>query len=93
MYLGKVIGGVESRMRAAGMESHRLVVIQPLDFDQRPVRWTIVAVDVVGATVGSLVLYEEGREAANPFHSSLPVDACVAAIVESYQYAGTQTSA
>lgn len=93
MYLGKVIGGIEARMRVAGLESRRLVVIQPLDFDQKPVRWTIVAADVVGASVGSLVLYEEGREAANPFHPALPVDACVTAIVESYQYADSQAYA
>lgn len=88
MYLGKIIGGIEARIRAAGLDAQRLVLIQPLDFNQQPVRWTIVAADVVGASVGSLVAYEEGREAANPFKPVLPVDACVVAIVESYQYMG-----
>ena len=90
MYLGKILGHVEARVRTAGMEAQRLVLVQPLDFHKQPVRWTIVAADVVGASVGSLVAYEEGREAANPFNPPLPVDACVVAVVESYQFAGQE---
>jgi microcompartment protein CcmK/EutM len=86
MYLGKIIGRIEARVRLPGMEVQRIVLIQPLDFNQKPIRWTLLAVDVTGASDGSLVAFEEGREAANPFDPPLPVDACVVAIVDTYQY-------
>jgi len=73
-------------MRLPGFEAQRLVVIQPLDFNQQPIRWTTIALDVTGASVGSLIAYEEGREAANPFDPPLAVDACVIAVVDSFNY-------
>ena len=86
MYLGRVIGTIEARMRLPGFEPHRLVVIQPLDFKEQPIRWTTIALDITGASVGSLVAFEEGREASNPFDPPLPVDACVTAVVDSFDY-------
>lgn len=86
MYLGKIIGRIEARVRLPGLETQRLVLLQPLDFNQQPIRWTILAVDVTGASEGSLVVFEEGREAANPFDPPLAVDACIVAIVDDYQY-------
>jgi ethanolamine utilization protein EutN len=86
MYLGKIIGRIESRLRLPGLEGHKIVLVQPLDFDRQPIRWTILALDVTGASEGSLVMLEEGREAANPFDPPLPVDACVVGIVDEYQY-------
>lgn len=86
MYLGKIIGRIEARVRLPGLETQRLVLLQPLDFNQQPIRWTILAADVTGASEGSLVVYEEGREAANPFDPPLAVDACIVAIVDDYQY-------
>lgn len=86
MYMARVIGQVEASMRAAGLGPHRLVVLQPLDFHEQPIRWTLIAVDLVGAADGSLVAYEEGREAANPYDPPLPVDACVVALVDGYNY-------
>ncbi len=86
MYLGKIIGRIESRVRVPGLEGRKIVLLQPLDFNQQPIRWTMLALDVTGASEGSLVMFEESREAANPFDPPLPVDACVVAIVDEYQY-------
>jgi microcompartment protein CcmK/EutM len=89
MFLAKVIGKVEARMRLPGFESRRLLLLQPLDFDQKPIRWVVIACDCTpggGAGEGSLVTFVEGREAANPFDPPLPVDACVTSIVDSWQY-------
>jgi microcompartment protein CcmK/EutM len=86
MYLGKVIGRIEARVRLPGLETQRLVLLEPLDFNQQPIRWTILALDITGASDGALVVYEEGREAANPFDLPLAVDACIVAIVDDYQY-------
>ena len=86
MYLGKIIGRVEACLRLPGIQTQRIVLLQPLDFNQQPIRWTMLAADVTGAAEGALVAFEEGREAANPFDPPLPVDACVVAIVDDYQY-------
>ncbi|MDA8375498.1 MAG: hypothetical protein M0Z50_00210 [Planctomycetia bacterium] len=86
MYLGKITGKIEARIRLPGLEAQRIVLLQPLDFNEQPIRWTILALDVTGASEGSLVAFEEGREAANPFDPPLPIDACVVAIVDEYQY-------
>ena len=94
MYLAKVIGHVEARIRLPGFAARRLLLLQPLDFRQQPIRWTVIACDASntsggGAGVGSLVTYVEGREAANPFDPPIPVDACVTAVVDDIDFAPT----
>lgn len=86
MYMARIIGSIEAAVRSDGLGPHRLVLLQPLDFQEQPIRWTLVATDLTGAAEGSLVAYEEGREAANPYDPPLPVDACVVAQVDSYDY-------
>jgi len=87
MFMARVVGNVEARIRLPGFESQKLLVLQPVDFKGNPIRWTTIALDITGAGVGSLVAYVEGREAANPFEEqSLPVDACVVAIVDEVRY-------
>ncbi len=86
MYLGKIVGQIEASRRCQGLQGHRLVIVQPLDFNRQPIRWTLIATDVTNATLGSLIAFEEGREAANPYEPPLPVDACVVAQIESFDY-------
>ncbi len=86
MYMARIIGRVEARIRSPGLEAHRLVLLQPLDFNEQPIRWSLIATDLTGAATGSLVAFEEGREAANPYDPSLPVDACVVAVVDDFRY-------
>ena len=95
MYLAKVIGSIEARIRLPGLDSHKLLLLQPLDFNQNPIRWVVIALDCSagggsgGAGMGSLVMFVEGREAANPFDPPIPVDACITAIVDSWEYQPT----
>lgn len=85
MYLAEVIGHVEARMRLPGFEGRRLLLLQPLDFQKRPVRWVVIACDCTdSAGVGSYVTFVEGREAANPFEPAIAVDACVTAVVDGW---------
>ncbi len=90
MYLAKVIGNVEARMRLPGFDAQKLLLLQPIDFNQQPIRWVVIALDCTpggGAGVGSIVTFVEGREAANP--SDLPVDACITSLVDSWEYKPT----
>jgi len=89
MFLARVIGNVEARIRVPGFEAHTFLLLQPIDFEQKPIRWATIALDCTpggGAGVGTIVAYVEGREAANPFNPAIPVDACVTAIVDAWEY-------
>ncbi len=87
MYLAQVIGHVEARVRLPGFQSQRLWLLQPLDFHKQPVRWVVIACDCTNAAaMGAYVTYVEGREAANPFEPPIPVDACITALVDSFDY-------
>ena len=90
MQLARVMGEVVATIKDANLGGSKLLVLQPIDFQQQPIRWVVIALDCTpggGAGVGSTVMFVEGREAANPFENPpLPVDACVTGIVDSWEY-------
>ncbi|MEI7766376.1 MAG: EutN/CcmL family microcompartment protein [Phycisphaerae bacterium] len=87
MLIARVIGRIEARIRLEDFQAQRFLVLQPLDFELKPIRWTTVAVDVISAREGDVVLFEEGREAANPFTDPiLAVDATVVGIVDEFDF-------
>jgi len=49
MYLGRVVGTVVAERKYQGLEGQRLVLIQPLDQQQKPSVGLEVAVDTVRA--------------------------------------------
>jgi ethanolamine utilization protein EutN len=87
MQLALVLGSVVATEKAPGLEGVSLLVIQPLDKQQRPKGGTLVAADAVHmAGPGELVYYVSAREAAEampvPF---VPVDHAVVGIVDQLQ--------
>jgi ethanolamine utilization protein EutN len=83
MYLGRVIGTVVATRKAQGLESKRLLVVQPLDHTQTPSGPAEVAVDTVSASMNTLVYLVGSREAAlacDPWF--VPVDAAIVGIVD-----------
>jgi len=83
MQLARVIGDVVSTIKDAGLNSHKLLILQPVTPDREPTGRTLVAVDAVGAGVGEHVFFVRGREAAFPFlPDEPPTDACVVGIVD-----------
>ena len=65
MFLAKIIGEVVSTVKHPSLDGRKLLVIQRLDTDQRPVGDSVLAVDSVGAGVGEVVLVvDEGSSAA-----------------------------
>ena len=83
MYLGRVIGTVVATRKAKGLESQRLLVVQPLDHDLKPSGSPEVAVDTVSASPKSLVYLVGSREAAlacDPWF--VPVDAAIVGLVD-----------
>ena len=83
MQLARVIGDVVSTIKDSGLNSHKLLLLQPVTPDRAPAGRTLVAVDAVGAGVGEHVFFVRGREAAFPFlPDEPPADACVVGIVD-----------
>ena len=84
MQLARVIGTVVATVKSPGLEGVKLLVIQPLDRQQRPIGGQLVAADAVHmAGAGELVYFVAAREAAqampDPF---VPVDHAIVGIVD-----------
>ena len=83
MQLARVIGNVVSTLKDDGLQSLKLLVLQPLNADGRDTGKILVAVDAVGAGVGEKVFFVRGKEASFPFYPTVvPADAGVVGIVD-----------
>ncbi len=83
MYLGEVIGTVVAARKVTGLESCKLLLVQPLDEDKKPSGPQQVVVDTVQAGPGDLVYLVGSREAALALDPSfVPVDAAIVGIVD-----------
>lgn len=84
MQLGRVTGTVVATVKVPGLTGIKLLLVQPLDRQQRPVGGQVVAADAVHmAGTGELVYFVAAREAAqampDPF---VPVDHAIVGIVD-----------
>lgn len=83
MYLGRVTGTVVASRKADGLEGQKLLLVQPLDDQQRDNGPLQVAVDTVQAGPGDLVVLVGSREAALACQPHfVPVDAAIVGIVD-----------
>jgi microcompartment protein CcmK/EutM len=81
--LGRVTGSCVATVKACGMVGHKLLLVQPLDFDLQEDGLQLVAVDTVAAGPGELVAFVRSREAANSLSDAFcAVDAAIVAIVD-----------
>jgi ethanolamine utilization protein EutN len=84
--LARVIGNVVSTLKDENLNSHKLLVVQPIDPERKPVGRPVVALDAIGAGVGEFVFFVRGREAAFPFYpAEPPTDACIVGIVDQWE--------
>lgn len=85
MNLGEVRGVVVADARVPELAERRLVLIQPLDEEERPSGRMLVAVDpVVSAGEGAIVWYVNGSDATDALRERFqPVDAAVVGLVAS----------
>ena len=83
MQLARVIGHIVVTRKDEGLNSLKLLVLQPLTPEREPAGRTLVAVDAVGAGVGDDVFFVRGKEASFPFHPvEVPTDAGIVGIVD-----------
>lgn len=83
MYLGRVVGTVVADRKYEGLGGQKLLLVQPLDHQEKPLGGLEVAVDTVRAGSGDLVFLVGSREAALALEPSfVPVDAAIVGIVD-----------
>jgi microcompartment protein CcmK/EutM len=84
MQLARVIGNVVSTVKNTSLEGCKMLVIQILDGDLRPVSKPLVAIDSVGAGAGELVFWCRGKEASFALDGvEAPTDCTIVGIVDS----------
>jgi len=75
MFLARVIGNVVSTVKDPGLESQKLLIIQPIGMEGQPDGEPLIALDGAGVGVGEDVFYVGGKEAAFLFlPSKVPAD-------------------
>ncbi len=84
MILGRVVGEIHSTINHPFYDSRKLLVIERIDPGARPTGGYVIAVDVVDAGVGELVLVlDEGNGARQVFDSAdAPVRSVVVGIID-----------
>ena len=95
MFLAKVEGAVVATKKETSMSGRKLLLLRPQLVDDkdptkfRPGMNTIVAVDVVGAGVGEMVMFCQGSSArlAGGLRDA-PVDAVIVGIVDTVDVLG-----
>lgn len=87
MLVGQVIGSVVATQKNDKLQGAKLLLVQPLDLQQRPRGAAILAIDSVDAGVGDRVLLvQEGRAAQLALGQGLAaVDAAIVGVVDSLE--------
>ena len=90
MQIGRVVGTVVSTQKNKKFEGAKLMLVQPIDPDDKPRGNALLAVDGVGAGVNEKVLVVlEGRAAGEALgRKAAPVDAAIVGIIDQVEFDG-----
>jgi len=82
--IARVVGNVVATRKHESHEGKKILLIQPLDLEDRPVGDVVVAVDAVDAGVGDRVLaVQEGFSAMTSVGNvDSPIDAAVIGVID-----------
>ena len=85
MQIARVVGTVVATQKHRKFEGAKLLLVQPLNVDDTPRGFPVLAIDGVGAGVDERVLVVmEGRAAGEALgRTAAPVDAAVVGIIDS----------
>ena len=91
MQIAKVIGTVVATQKNRKFEGAKLLLVQPIDPDDKPRGNALLAVDGVGAGVNEKVLVVlEGRAAGEALgKKAAPVDAAIVGIIDHVELHGS----
>jgi microcompartment protein CcmK/EutM len=86
MFIGEVIGTVIASRKTDNMQGLPLRIVRKVAVDHAPSETYLVAVDVVGADSGELVLVASGSPARQThLTDARPCDAVIMAVVDTWQ--------
>ena len=89
MEIGRVVGTVVSTIKSSGLNSFKLLVVTPVAVAKEMTTpddsAAYVAVDLVGAGEGEVVLVTRGSAARIPDAANVPTDAAIIAVVDTVQ--------
>lgn len=92
MLLGTVVGTVVSSQRADGLEAPSYLLIEKCDQHGRQKQDFLVALDLMGASRGEMVLLSQGSAARQTrVTDNKPLDAVIIGIIEQVDEFGTLT--
>jgi ethanolamine utilization protein EutN len=87
MQLARVIGNVVATVKNDSLSGRKLLVVQTLNAELKPIGQPMVAIDAIGAGVGELVFWCRGKEASFPFkREDTPTDCTIVGIVDSEKH-------
>ena len=84
MIIGRVVGNVVASQKQASHEGKKILLVQPLDLEDRPAGDIFIALDAVDAGIGDRVLaVQEGFSAMTSVgHIESPIDAAVIGVID-----------
>ncbi len=87
MKIAKVVGNIWSTKKNDAIHALRLLILEPLGKDMKPVGDIFIAADEIGAGVDEMVIVTEGAPAMEAVQRDVPVpvDAVVIGIVDSLE--------
>jgi microcompartment protein CcmK/EutM len=91
MQLGRVMGTVVSTKKSENIQGLKLLLVQQLSHINKPLTNYLVAVDVVQAGTGDVVLYSEGSSCRQTQPTDKrPIDGMVMAVVDTWEVGGKE---
>ena len=83
MQLGKVVGRVWATRKDPGLDTQRLLIVQPVTAELQDTGKQLICLDAAGAGAGELVYWCRGKEASFPFLPlETPTEATIVGIVD-----------
>ncbi|MFH2048139.1 MAG: EutN/CcmL family microcompartment protein [bacterium] len=86
MFIGKVVGSLWATRKTDNTRGIKFLIIQPYNLNKAPNTDTVVAVDVLGAGEGELVMVAYGRAARVAVgNENMSIEAAVIGIIDEYE--------
>lgn len=88
MYMGRVVGSIESSQKDTSLVGRKLMIVQQINSDKEMIRYEEVAADTVGAGIGEYVLLVKGAGARKTSKESTQtrdvVDCAIVGIIDRF---------
>jgi ethanolamine utilization protein EutN len=89
MIVAKVVGLAVATLKHDTLKTTKLLLVQPADSSGRPQGELFIAVELVGAGEGELVIVSQGSSArVVTGQNSSPIDAAIVGILDSLRFEG-----